>query len=160
MFIVQLYCTYSLYYLVLHCSSDLCAAYLDYSATLTQPTYLVAATASHHPPPLNCQWWRSRSGGPLSIVNPPALPCSYQVKPNDQSCQACPYKTFSNQYANCCEPVQYFSKPTSTTIHTSRSNVGTPNPPLLIPLTCSLHPCLHCNATYIPVLFSKPISTK
>ena len=76
------------------------------------------------------------------------------------SLQDCPYKTFSNQYANCCEPVQYFSKPTSTTIHTSRSNVGTPNPPLLIPLTCSLHPCLHCNATYIPVLFSKPISTK
>ena len=60
--------THSLYYLVLRCSSDLCAAYLDYSAALTQklralaaPTELVAATASHFPPPLKSQWWCSCS---------------------------------------------------------------------------------------------------
>ena len=35
-FIVQLYRTYYLYYIVLRISLDLCAAYLDYSATFTQ----------------------------------------------------------------------------------------------------------------------------
>ena len=60
--IVQLYHTYYLYYLVLHVSSDLCAAYLDYSSGPTQiicalaaPTQLVLATASHCPQPLNSQ---------------------------------------------------------------------------------------------------------
>ena len=67
--IVQLYHIYYLYYLVLRVSSDFCAVYLYYFDAPTQilralaaPTQLVPATASHRPPPLNSQWWRSRSG--------------------------------------------------------------------------------------------------
>ena len=64
--IVQLHRKYYLYYIVLHLSSDFCAAYLDYSAALTQklralaaPTKLVVATASRCPPPLKIQLWSS-----------------------------------------------------------------------------------------------------
>ena len=67
--IVQFYRMYSLYYLVLCVSSDLCAVYLYYFYFLTQilrvlaaPTQLVPATISHSPPPLKSQWWRSFSG--------------------------------------------------------------------------------------------------
>ena len=41
--IVQFYCTYYLYYIVLRCSSYLCAAYLDYSSDLTQTLCALAA---------------------------------------------------------------------------------------------------------------------
>ena len=67
--IVQLYRTYSLYYLLLRVNSDLCAVYLYYFVALTQtlrtlaaPTQLVPATVSHRPLPLKSQWWRSCSG--------------------------------------------------------------------------------------------------
>ena len=67
--IVQFYCTYYLYYLVLCVSSDLCALYLYYFPSLTQKlrilaalTQLVPATTAHSPPPLKSQWWRSCSG--------------------------------------------------------------------------------------------------
>ena len=64
--IVQFYCTYSLYYLVLCFSLNLCVAYLYYFSSLTQiictlaaPTQLVAATTSSRPPHLKIQWWHS-----------------------------------------------------------------------------------------------------
>ena len=67
--IVQLYCTYSLYYLVLCVSYNLCAVYLHYFAAPTQIlhalaalTQLVTAITYHSPSPLNIQWWRSCSG--------------------------------------------------------------------------------------------------
>ena len=41
--IVQLHCTYSLYYLVLCVSSDLCAVYLYYFAAMTQIIRALAA---------------------------------------------------------------------------------------------------------------------
>ena len=76
-----MYRTYSLYYLVLHCSSDLCAAYLDNSAALTQSlralsalTQLVEATDPHYPPTLKMEWWRYRSGQPPSTTR--SLPLS------------------------------------------------------------------------------------
>ena len=57
---------YYLYYPVLRYSLDLCAAYLDYSADLTQtllapaaPTELVADTASLLQLRLKTQWWSS-----------------------------------------------------------------------------------------------------
>ena len=60
--IVQLYCTYSLYYLVLGVSYNSCALYFYYFASPTQllrvlaaPTQLVPATTSHSPPPLKSQ---------------------------------------------------------------------------------------------------------
>ena len=63
--IVQLYCTYYLYYIVLCVSSDLCALYLYYFASPTQilgvlaaPTQLVLVTTSYSPPPLKIQRWR------------------------------------------------------------------------------------------------------
>ena len=65
----QLHSTYSLYYLVLRVSSDLCAVYFYYFAaskqilrTLAAPTQLVPAIAFHRPLPLKSQWWRSHSG--------------------------------------------------------------------------------------------------
>ena len=67
--IVQVYHMYSLYYLVLRVSSDLCAVYFHYFAAPTQifralaaPTQLVQAITSHRPPPFKSQRWRSRSG--------------------------------------------------------------------------------------------------
>ena len=58
---------YSLYYRVLCCSSDLCAAYLDYSAALTQtlhdleaPTGLVTAMSSRQP---------SKSNGGAHVIS-------------------------------------------------------------------------------------------
>ena len=69
---------YYLYYLVLHFSSDLCAAYLDYSADLTQilralaaPIKLVASTTSHFrmPLPVACRSSRENCGAPLAPSN-------------------------------------------------------------------------------------------
>ena len=107
---------YYLYNFVLCCSSDLCAAYLDYSDALTQtlcalaaPTQLVAATDSPRPPPLKSQWWRSNFICPPSIVNLSTLPYLNQVHPTDQACQACPSKPFSKQHTKYCDPVPSFS---------------------------------------------------
>ena len=88
--IVQLYYTYSLYYLVLFVSSDLYALYLYYFATPTQilrvlaaPTQLVPATTSHSALPLNSQRWRSCSGShggaPVTTGDNPCLshPCAH-----------------------------------------------------------------------------------
>ena len=73
------------------------------------------ATASHHLPPINIQWWRSRSVRPPSTVDPPVLPCPYQLHPTNQSCQACPSRPFLNQHTKCYEPylpLQSILKPT------------------------------------------------
>ena len=85
--IVQLYRTYYVYYFALRVSFDLCAVYLYYFVAPTQilralaaPMKLVPATASHHPPLLKSQWWRSRSGanGGSTIITPanvgPSIP--------------------------------------------------------------------------------------
>ena len=78
--------SYYLYYLVLNFSSDLCAAYLGYSADLTQilrtlaaPKQLVAATTFHFCPPLPVACCSSREmvalpWRPLMLVTP-SHPC-------------------------------------------------------------------------------------
>ena len=86
--IVQLYRTYSLYYLVLYVSSNLCAVYWYYFSAQTQilcalaaPKKLVTATNSHSQPPLKIQLWRSYSGsdGGAPVLAPanvgPSHPC-------------------------------------------------------------------------------------
>ena len=112
--IVQLYRTYSLYYLVLRVS--LCAVYLYYSAALTQilralasTTQFVPSTASCCPPPIKRLWWRSLSVQPPSTINPPAMPCPHRVHPTDKACQTWPSKPFSNRHAKQCEIVSSFS---------------------------------------------------
>ena len=113
--IVQLYYTYSFYYVVLGVSSDLCAAYLYYFADPTQimcviesPTQWLPSTASHHYSLLKNQWWLFRSGCLPSTVNPPAHPCLHQVYLAIRACQACPSKPLLNQHANRCEPFPPF----------------------------------------------------
>ena len=65
---------------------------------------LVTATASRRPPPLNIQWWRSRSDRQTSTVNPAALLCPHWVHPTSQACQAYPSKPFFNQHNKFCDP--------------------------------------------------------
>ena len=111
-----------LYYIVLHSSSCLCAAYLYYFSALTQiicslaaPKQLVTATASRRPPLLNSHWWRSSYSCPPSTVDPLALPCPHRVHPTDQACQAFPSKPFFNHHDKCCEPylpLQFIFEPT------------------------------------------------
>ena len=114
------------------------------------------------PPPTapHCQCWRSCSGHLPSTVNLPTPPCLRQVHPNNQACQTCPSKTFANRHAKRCETVPSFSKPTYPAIHTSRDNCGAPDLPhsLLSIRLLRLFP--HCNATPVPVLPYKPISTE
>ena len=146
MFIVQLYCTYYLHYLVLHCSSDLQAAYLDYSAALTQTlrtlaalTELVAATDSRRPPPLNIQWWLSQSTRTPSNIYLASPLCPHRVHQTNQSCQACPSKPFSNRHSKLYDPVRYFSKPYSPAFLISIFNGGAPyptHPPLSARFLC------------------------
>ena len=91
--IVQLDRTYYLYYLVLRFNSDLCAAYLDYYATLTQIlralvalTQLVASTTSRLRPvlPVACHTSRDNGGVPhmdLTNSGPSIPPPSHPVHP-------------------------------------------------------------------------------
>ena len=83
--IVHFYRTYYLYYPVISFSSDLCAAYLDYYAALTQilrylaaPTQLVASTTSRRHPLLLVPRHTSRDNGgaPLApaIIGPSITP--------------------------------------------------------------------------------------
>ena len=89
--IVQLYCTYHLYYLVLRFSLDLCAAYLDYSAGLTQilhefaaPTQFVVENTYFHHPPLPIGRTSRENGeytnpGPANVgpsIPPTSYPCT------------------------------------------------------------------------------------
>ena len=109
-------------FFVLRVSSYLCAAYLYYSAAMTQilralaaPTQLVPDTAFCCPMSLKSQWWRSHSGRPPSTVDLPTLTCPHQVHPTGQAIQACPSKPFFNDQAKCCEPYlpsQSIFKPT------------------------------------------------
>ena len=97
--IVKLYCTYYLYYLVLRVISDLCAVYLYYFAAMTQIiralaalTQLVPSNASHLPPPLKSQWWRSCSGTNRGAPIParsnvgPFIPLLSYQRPNQSIC--------------------------------------------------------------------------
>ena len=72
---VQLYHTYSLYYLVLRFSSDLCAVYLYYFYAPTQIiralaslTHFLPNTASHIPPELEQYHCLLKGGGPWEVV--------------------------------------------------------------------------------------------
>ena len=105
--IVQLYRTYSLYYLVLCVSSDSCALYLYYFSSLTQilralaaPMQLVPSTASHRPLLLNSQCWSFRSnandGAPIPTpanIFPSISPPSHQSPIQF----ICPIHPLSNQ---------------------------------------------------------------
>ena len=90
--VVCLYRTYDLYYLVLRASSNFSAVYLYYFAALTQilrapfsAESMEKSTASHRPPPLKSQWWRSCSGAnggapvPLPANARPSHPCPTNV---------------------------------------------------------------------------------
>ena len=90
--IVQLYPTYSLHFIVLRVSSNFCVNYLYYFAALKQiicalaaPAQLVPSTASRLPPPLNSQWWISRSGCLPLTVDMPALTCPHWFRLTNQA---------------------------------------------------------------------------
>ena len=85
--------SYYLYYLVLYFSSDLCAAYLDYSTDLTQifralaaPIKLVSAITSQFrlPLPVAFRSRRENGGAPLapSNVSHSIRPPSHLVRPS------------------------------------------------------------------------------
>ena len=109
--IVKLYHMYYLYHLVPSFSSYLCAAYLDYSAALTQilrafaaPTQFVAATTSWRWPPLPVARRTSRDNGgsPLAPANfSPYIPTLSESRPIRS---VCPIQTVASQFLPLYHP--------------------------------------------------------
>ena len=108
--IVQFYRTYSLYYLVLCVSSNLCAAYLYYFADMTQilialaaSTQLVPATASRRP---------SISNGGAPVPAPANVGTSILPLSHPRPIQyICPIQIVANQFPHTSQSIKSsFSK--------------------------------------------------